>query len=349
MTKDFNISTTPDISQRRTAVLDGAFELECGESLNDVVVTYHTMGSFTGEERVIWVCHALTADSDVSKWWPGLFGPGDDFDRSDCFVICANVLGSCYGTTGPSLPNADGKRMLHHFPLITPRDMARAHQHLARKLGIAHIDLLIGGSLGGMQAMEWAIEEPHRIRQLVLIATNAKHSAFGIAFNESQRLALEADPSFVEGLWPGGEAGLRAARSMALLSYRGYEAYNQTQTDHQDDLLRDFRAASYQRYQGDKLVKRFDAYAYYTLTRAMDSHNIARGRGSQFEALQQIKADTLVVAISSDLLFPPEEQVTLANGIPNAQLRYLYSDFAHDGFLIETRQLSQLLQSFLVF
>lgn len=324
------------------------FRLESGEDLADLNIAYHTFGQFiAGKSKVVWVCHALTASSDVSDWWEGLFGKGAYFDRSEYFVVCANIIGSCYGTTGPLSYNPELKRYFLSFPLVTTRDMANAHDLLRQHLGIDEIHLLIGSSLGGQQAQEFAILLGEKVENLVLIATNAVHSPFGIAFNEAQRLALLADPSFTACDYNGGKNGLRAARSIAMLSYRSYEGYRQTQSEENNETLHGFKAASYQRYQGYKLANRFNAYSYFALTRSMDAHNVGRNRESIEAALQQIQSRTLIVGISSDLLFPVSEQVFLSRHIRHSELVTIDSIFGHDGFLVETFQLEYLMDDFL--
>ena len=325
------------------------FPLESGAVLTGAQVAYRTWGRLSAaRDNVVWVCHALTANADVLDWWAGLFGPGCFFDSADWYIVCANVLGSCYGSTGPLSPDpATGEPRYEAFPLLTIRDLVAAHEALRQHLGLGAIHMLIGGSLGGQQALEWAVARPEIIQHLVVIATNARHSAWGIAFNEAQRLAIEADPTYLTHAPQGGRAGLRAARAVALLSYRGYAAYQATQTDDEaDPRLRDYRASSYQRYQGDKLVARFDAYAYVALSRAMDTHHLGRGRGGVGPALARIRARTLVLGITSDVLFPLSEQQELAQGIAGAAYRELDSDFGHDGFLLETGQITRALEAF---
>jgi homoserine O-acetyltransferase len=328
--------------------LPDPFPLESGEALAGARVAYRTWGQLNAtRSNVVWVCHALTANADVLDWWPGLFGEGCFFDPADWFIVCANVLGSCYGSTCPlDADPGTGLGRFQEFPLLTIRDLAAAHEALRQELGLAHIHTLIGGSLGGQQALEWAASQPDVIGNLVVIATSARHSAWGIAFNEAQRLAIEADATYHENRPGGGDAGLAAARAVALLSYRGYEAYGATQTEASDDALRDFRASSYQRYQGNKLVARFDAYSYVVLTRAMDSHNLGRGRGGVAAALAGIRARTLVLGITSDVLFPLSEQRTLAEGIAGAVYGELHSSYGHDGFLLETSKITQALEDF---
>jgi homoserine O-acetyltransferase len=325
------------------------FPLESGATLAGAQVAYRTWGQpNAARDNVVWVCHALTANADVLDWWAGLFGPGCFFDPADWYIVCANVLGSCYGSTSPLSPDpATGTPRYEEFPLLTIRDLAAAHEALRQHLGLARIHTVIGGSLGGQQALEWAVAQPQLIQHLVVIATNARHSAWGIAFNEAQRLAIEADHTYHAHAPEGGSAGLRAARAVALLSYRGYEAYQATQTDPADDpRLRDYRASSYQRYQGDKLVARFNAYSYVTLSRAMDSHHLGRGRGGVGPALARIRARTLVLGITSDVLFPLNEQSELAQGIAGATYGELESGYGHDGFLLEIKQIAQQLEVF---
>ena len=336
-------------TNQHTFQLPDPFPLESGAVLAGAQVAYRTWGRLNAaRDNAVWVCHALTANADVLDWWPGLFGPGCYFDPTDWFIVCANVLGSCYGSTSPLSPDpATGQPRYQAFPLLTVRDLAGAHEALRQELGLTRIHTLIGGSLGGQQALEWAVIQPAAFDHLVVIATNARHSAWGIAFNEAQRLAIEADPTYHADEPGGGDEGLRAARAIALLSYRGYDAYATTQTEAPDDpRLRDYRASTYQRYQGDKLVARFDAYSYVALSRAMDTHHLGRHRGGVPAALATIRARTLVLGISSDVLFPVREQRELAQGIAGAVYNELDSGFGHDGFLLETVRITQQLERF---
>ncbi len=326
------------------------FHLESGEVLSGIEIAYHTYGDFvSGETRVIWVCHALTANSDVMDWWKGLFGDEALFNPAEYFIVCANVLGGCYGTTGPLNKNVQaGGPYYHDFPLITIRDISNAHDLLRRHLGIENIHIGIGGSLGGQQILEWSIAQPDLIENLILIATNAQHSPWGIAFNEAQRLAIEADQSWQERNESAGLKGLKAARATALLSYRNNAAYNSTQREDHNNSTDNFKASAYQQYQGDKLVHRFNAFTYWTLSKAMDSHNIGRGRGQLAHVLEALKSRTLVVGIESDILFPPDEQLYLATHIPDSELQIIDSTYGHDGFLVETEKLSQVISTFLL-
>lgn len=333
----------------QTFTYTGTFELESGRKLQGIEVGYNTYGTLNkNRDNVVWVCHALTANSDVFDWWKGLFGPEDHFNPDEHFIICANVFGSPYGTINPLSTNpATGQPYFLAFPEYTIRDIVKAHQLLADHLGIDKIEILLGGSLGGQQALEWSIIEQDRIKNLILIATNANHSPWGIAFNESQRLAISADRTFQAGSIDGGAKGLKAARSIALLSYRNYKTYGITQQEDSDETPANFKAASYQNYQGQKLVNRFNAYSYWYLSKAMDSHNVGRGRHGVDKALGLVKARTLVIGIKSDVLFPIEEQQYLFRHIPKSAFAELDSFYGHDGFLIETEDLTKVITSFL--
>lgn len=321
------------------------FLLECGEQLASLQLAYTTYGKINEDKsNVVWVCHALTANSEVLDWWKGLFGIGDLFNPKEHFIICVNALASSYGSSSPlSINPVSNNPYFLDFPSVTTRDMAKAHLSLAEHLGINSIEVLIGGSLGGQQALEMALLPKIRIKQLILLATNAQHSPWGIAFNESQRLAIENDPTFTNKTALGGHNGLKTARSIALLSYRTARVYNKTQQEENDIKTDNYLASSYQRYQGNKLAERFNAYSYWYLTKAMDSHHIGRNRGSIEETLGGITAQTFVIGIDSDLLFPIEEQKRIAKYIPNAQFATLHSIYGHDAFLIEIEQLKNLI------
>lgn len=313
-------------------------------------VEYTTYGTLSpAKDNVIWVCHALTADSRVAEWWPHTVEEGRFLDPTKWFVICANFLLSPYGSTSPvSINPATGKAWRGDFPLVTVRDMVKAHKALAARLGIDRVELLIGSSIGGYQTMEWAISEPDFAKRVALIATGVRSSAWAIAFNESQRMAIEADVTFGEDSPTAGAVGMSVARSIALLSYRGAAAYNATQTDTDREKLIGYRATTYQRHQGEKLRHRFDAWCYYRLSQAVDSHDITRGRGmTEAEVLATIKAKTLVVAITSDILFTPEDHRVMVDNIPDVRYRLIDSPFGHDGFLVEYEQLDGIIKEFM--
>lgn len=329
--------------------------LESGEHLNSYKLAYSTYGSLNESgDNVVWIFHALTANSAPHEWWEGLVGEGKLFNFSQYFIVCVNVPGSCYGSTGPlDIDSKTGQPFYHLFPMFTTRDIVRAFQPLRKYLGIQKIFIGIGGSLGGQQLLEWAIEEPELFINIIPIATNAFHSAWGIAFNTTQRMAIEADGTWSQNNPEAGITGMKAARALALISYRSYEGYETTQHNNNSQLQitqngeSNGGASSYQRYQGEKLAKRFNAFSYYQLSKTMDSHHVGRGRTNAEDALKLIKANTLVVAIDSDVLFPITEQQYLKSHINQAQLAVISSLFGHDGFLLEYKQLSHYILQFL--
>ncbi len=325
------------------------FPLESGAVLPGFTLAYEFGGSFgQAGKPLVWVCHALTGNSDAPSWWPGIFDAGGVFDPSEYGWICANMLGSCYGSTHAlSLNPNTNEPWFHEFPTLTNRDIVRAFDLLRESLGLKQVEVLIGGSLGGQQVLEWGLLRPEIFRNLIPIATNARHSAWGIAFNESQRMAIAADPTWNESQAQAGLDGLKVARSIAMLSYRSYEVYNRKQTDLNSEQLNSYKASSYQRYMGEKIAQRFNAFSYWTLSQAMDSHHVGRGRGAIEKVLGGLTIPTLVIGVDSDLLFPITEQEFLARHIPLATFTQLHSDFGHDGFLVEMEQLDRGVRDFL--
>lgn len=325
------------------------FKTESGTIINGLTIAYDTYGTPNADmTNVVWVCHALTANSDVADWWPETVVPGRFLDPEKYFVVCANVLGSCYGTTGPTSINPEtGELWGDSFPIISVRDMVECHRRLAEHLDINSIEMLIGSSLGGFQCLEWAIIDPSFVRNLVLIATGSYTRPWAAAFNEAQRMALLADSTY--GIPGGGKAGIAAARAIAMLSYRGAHAYDVTQRDTINGEQPPFerRAASYQRHQGTKLANRFDPCSYMRMTRAVDSHDVGRGRGGIEKALATVSARTLVISITSDILFTPADHQDLVDNISGAIYHEIDSDFGHDGFLIENKLLDRLIKDFL--
>lgn len=322
-------------------------ELELGGVIENLTIGYHTYGRINDtRDNVIWVCHALTANSDVKDWWTGTVERGKFLDPEKYFIVCANILGSEYGTTGAISKNPQTEKPYFlDFPEVTIRDLVKCHQILAAHLNVEKLYALMGSSLGGFQAMEWAIIEPKVCRNLILIATAAQAKPWVIALNESQRMAVECDGTWREPHYSAGSQGMKTARSIALLSYRGQGAYDITQQEH-DDIYKTsgFRASSYQRYQGEKLSKRFSAYTYHKLTQILDTHNVGRGRGSVEEALGRIRANVGVIAVSSDILFPPSEHHFMVEHIEGAKYFEINSSFGHDGFLVEGEQLDKIIQ-----
>jgi homoserine O-acetyltransferase len=267
----------------------------------------------------------------------------------DYFIVCANILGSCYGSSGPlSVDPRTGKPYYEQFPVVTIRDMVRAHILLRKYLRIERIALLMGGSMGGYQALEWAVMEKEVIGRLFLIATSPAESAWGIAVHTAQRLAIEADPSWDSPTKEAGRRGLKAARAIGILTYRNYGIMVKTQTDSDPEKLDGYRASSYIQYQGEKLINRFHAYSYWLLTKAMDSHQLARGRGGKLDAvLQEIGQKTLLVGVTSDILCPMEEQLFMAAHMPDAELVEIDSAYGHDGFMVEGEKIATLLGEWL--
>ncbi len=320
------------------------FHLESGKSLPGFHLAYTTLGELNeSKDNAVWVFHALTANSDASEWWPGLIGHGQLFNPDEHFIICVNMPGSSYGSTSP----LDNSEFYHNFPLFTIKDMVAAYQKLKSFLRIDKIHTGIGGSMGGQQLLEWAATEPDIFEYIIPIATNAVHSPWAIAFNASQRICIETDETWIEKNEYAGMSGMKAARSIALLSYRNYETYQAAQSEDDNLVFQDFKSESYQRYQGEKLARRFNAFSYYFLSKSMDSHNIGRGRRSIQFALKNIRAKTLVIGISSDILFPYTEQEFLAEHIPGAELNIIHSNYGHDGFLLEFSQIEYVILNFL--
>lgn len=332
---------------------DQPFVLESGASLPGFHLAYTTHGTLNPKrDNVVWIFHALTANSNPVEWWPGLVGDGKFFDPAKYFIICVNKPGSPYGSISPLTRNPETDRpYFHDFPIFTIRDMIRTYQLLRLHLGIERIFVGLGGSTGGMQLLEWAIEEPALFEHIVPIATSAVLSPWGIAFNASQRMAIEADTTWPQPIAEAGQRGLATARSIALLSYRHYTGYGITQPRDKAFVPlgpeTTYAADNYQRYQGLKLVNRFNAHCYYRLTQSMDSHDVGRNRTDVPTALKKIRAKTLVIGITSDLLYPISEQELLSKTIPAAQLLSIASDFGHDGFLLEYEKIESALKTFI--
>ncbi len=350
----------------RPHLLDvGALPLEYGSRLEGVVVAYETYGELNSEgDNAVLVCHALTgsahaaglyAQDSVPGWWDPLIGPGKAIDTRRCFVICSNVLGGCYGTTGPgSLNPATGHPYRLSFPRYTVRDMVELQKRLLDALGVKKT-VVVGGSMGGMQVLEWAALYPERVRSIVPIAIGARHSAWAIGLNEVARRAIASDPVWQEGNYPldaQPETGLGLARAIAMLSYRSFDSLEakfgrQRVSETRALLDKSFEIEDYLERQGVKLVKRFDANTYLYLTRAMDDYDLAEGRGRLSEVLSSMRMPALVMGISSDVLYPESEQLQLVEGLPNASYARITSPHGHDAFLIEFPQVAARLRRFL--
>jgi homoserine O-acetyltransferase len=364
--------------QRRflTIAEDRPFALEGGGTLRDVTLAYETWGSLDalGANAVL-VCHALTGDAHAAGpsgpghptpgWWDALIGPGRGLDTDRYFIVCVNVLGGCQGTTGPSsVDTATGRPYGPRFPVVTIRDMVRTQAAVADHLGIDQWLAVVGGSMGGMQVLEWGVMYPERARSLVAIATNAAASPQQIAWSSVGRSAIALDPR-----WRGGEyydaapgdgphRGLALAREVAQVTYRTGRVFDDRfgrgVIDPMDDvftLWQRFDVEGYLDYHGAKLVRRFDANSYLLINRAMDLHDVGRGRGGIDAALRRVRVPSLVMSISSDTLYPPHEQEHLrdrlaAQGTP-CRYHVIDSPDGHDGFLLEADQVGEPLDAFL--
>ncbi len=341
-----------DQPQLHTYTYPGEFVTERGERLVNPVLAYRTWGKLNAEgTNAVLVTHALTGSADADQWWHGLFRKDGVLDIRKQFVICTNVLGGCYGTTGPlSVNPTTGELYSGKFPLVSIRDMVRLQQKLMDHLGINAFEAGIGGSMGGMQILEWAVMD-RRLKSMVVIGTDAAHSAWAIGISEAQRQAIYADPNWIDGYYHKFDvrpaAGLSAARMMAMITYRSFDSfvsrYGRNLQPGQQNL---YSVASYLQYQGRKLVDRFDAVTYVRLTQAMDSHDLARGRAPMKEVLASISIPTLIVGIDSDVLYPTAEQKFLASSIPGAQYAEINSDAGHDAFLIEFEQMERIMRDF---
>ncbi len=345
--------------------------LELGGLLERVTVAFETYGELNpaGDNAVLLV-HALTGsahaagvqagagagDREVPGWWDPLIGPGKPIDTARFFVVCSNVLGGCYGTTGPSSVNpTTGEPYGLTFPRYTVRDMVEVQRRLLDSLGVGTLHAVVGGSMGGMQVLEWAATHPERVRRIVPVAIGARHSAWAIGLNEVARRAITADPLWQDGRYPPEhqpETGLGLARAVAMLSYRSVDSleakFGRERVSASRDLLgRSFEIESYLAYQGVKLVKRFDANTYLYLTRAMDDYDLAEGRGRLADVLARLTMPALVMGIDSDVLYPEDEVKALADALPHAAYARLTSPHGHDAFLIEFPQLAVRLRRFL--
>lgn len=328
----------------------GDFSLENGSVLRDVEIAYRTWGEIANAQKhAILICHALTGSADVDAWWPGIIGPGKTFDPARDFVVCANILGSCYGSTGPvSQKPGTCEPYRGDFPRISIRDMVQLERLLLDELGVEKLELVTGPSLGGMQALEWSLMYPERVGSIVPIGVGGQHSAWCIGISEAQRAAIAADPNWNDGFYTDDappHRGLAAARMMAVCTYRSWESFRQRfgRNEREDG---EYQVQSYLQHQGEKITGRFDANSYVCLTHAMHTHDLGRGRGSYPEVLSTITQPALVVSVSSDALYPPEEQKFLADHMPNARYEILHSVHGHDGFLIETEALGEMIAQF---
>jgi len=324
--------------------------LESGQILREPAIAYRAWGTLSPEgDNAVVVCHSLTSDTDVRAWWPSLVGPGRALDTDRLFVICLNTLGSPYGSTSPISKKPGSDHMYGpDFPSITIRDSVRAHRAAVEQLGVRRIRLVVGGSMGGMQALEWAFHHD-LVDAFAAVAVGAFHSPWGIAWTEAQRNAIYADPLWRNGRYEPDRPpvrGLAVARMMAMISYRTADEFNRRfLRDEQPE--KDFAVSAWLKHHGDRLSDRFDANCYVHLTRQMNTHDVARGRGGLRTALSGLTQPGLVIGISSDLLYPLAEQEDLAAGLPNARLEVIHATQGHDSFLIESDQIASSVASFL--
>lgn len=360
------------------------FTFESGESIPELRIAYQTYGQLNSEKNnVILLCHALTGNSHAAGslieiersendapdylnkyselylhkkgWWDDLIGKNRPLDTNRFFIICPNIIGSCYGSTGPAskIPGSE-KAYKFDFPVVTVRDIVRSHKLLLDYLGIERIHLALGGSLGGMQVLEWSIMYPDYVEKIAPIAASARHSSWAIGFNEIMRKSIINDKNFNNGNYEYGKVeGLSIARMVGMLSYRSELSFDMKFSRKRErlneyfNLNNKFQIQNYLNYQGDKLVKRFDPISYIYLSYVMDLHDISMGRGDIKSVLGEIKAKTLCVGISTDILYPNYEQKAICAMIPGAFYAEVDSIHGHDAFLIEFERMSDILKSFL--
>ncbi|NBB75932.1 MAG: homoserine O-acetyltransferase [Bacteroidetes bacterium] len=327
--------------------LDKPFQTESGFTFKNAEAAYKTWGSLNRERNnVVLICHALTGHAAADEWFSGIFGKGKICDPETHFILCINVPGSPYGSVGPwSRDPATGQPYRERFPEITIRDMVRFQQKLLDQLGIRGIELVIGGSLGGMQALEFLVMD-ERVDSAALIAMGKAHSPWAIGISHAQRTALLSDPEWKNGRYKRGEGpknGLAAARMMAMITYRSPNDYERKFSRNRQTDSPLFEVESYLDYQGQKLAERFDAHSYIILTKAMDTHDVSRDRESFEEVLNQIEKPVRVIGFDSDHLYPTHEQKELASLLGNADYLEISSPYGHDAFLIEFDQLNELI------
>eukprot|EP01065_Artemidia_motanka_P017223 TRINITY_DN2074_c0_g2_i1.p1 TRINITY_DN2074_c0_g2~~TRINITY_DN2074_c0_g2_i1.p1 ORF type:complete len:374 (+),score=105.65 TRINITY_DN2074_c0_g2_i1:66-1187(+) len=345
-------------SDGETVVVE-ELHLESGRVLHNAECRYRTWGKLNERaDNAIVVCHALTGNANLESWWGPLLGPGRPLDTQKYFIFCSNSLGSCYGTTGPASVNPQtGKRYGGDFPFVSIRDMVRLQAEACSRIGVKEVACVIGGSMGGMQALEWAIMvRTPKVRSLVSLSSSGRHQPWQIGISECQRQAIMADPKWKNGHYEPTDLphqGMAVARMMAMLSYRTHPAYwtkfgRGVHRVGEGNRSMVFDVENYLHSQGDKFNKRgFDPMSYVVLTRAMDSHDIERGRSEYFQILRSVKVPTLVASISSDVLYPASEQLELAEHMPNSQHHMIESKEGHDGFLLEHKKVGTLIRGFL--
>ncbi len=358
------------------------FEFESGEKLNNIRVAFQTYGELNeSNDNAVLVCHALTGNAHAAGvladiefdshsnpdflkkysvmfrnkigWWDNIIGPGKAIDTDKYFVICSNIIGSCYGSSGPTTLKVKNKSYQNDFPKVTVRDMVKVQKKLIDYLGIKKLKTIIGGSLGGMQVLEWPLLFPEIVESIIPIATSAKHSAWAIALNQLAKESIKNDPNWNEGFYSENPTkGLSLARKVAMVSYRSFDSFEEKFSRNKVQItdgihLNKFEMNNYLDYQGDKFINRFDANSYIRLADAMDNHDITKNRDDVETVLGSIKCNALSVGISSDVLYPVEEQLSIAGNIAYCEYREIKSNKGHDAFLIEFEQLGKFIREFL--
>ena len=337
------------MDNKQSHTFETPFVTESGAALPEPTITWQSWGHLNkSRDNVILVCHALTGNTAADEWFHGLFGTEKIIDPEQYFIICPNVLGSCYGTTGPTSENPKtGQPYRADFPQVTIRDMVRLQQQLLNKLNITGIEKVIGGSMGGMQALEWCLMD-ERPQSAALFGMGKQHRPWAIGISHTQRQAIYNDSNWAGGYYTEDQQpndGLALARMIAMNSYRSPTDFEDKFSRRRQDSSDQFEVESYLSYQGQKLIERFDAVSYVRLTQAMDSHDIARGRPNLKKLVHQLTIPITVVGINSDMLYPPEECRDLAELLPNATYQELQSPHGHDAFLIEFDQLNTIIKS----
>ena len=340
-----------NMTDTKTHIIDRTFTTESGFTFPKLELNWKSWGTLNEQKNnVVVICHALTGNAAADDWFSGVFASGSPIDLSQYYVICINAIGSCYGSTGPWSTNSEtGAPYKNTFPEVTIRDIVRSQQLLLDELGITGIELVIGASMGGMTALEFAIMDP-RVRAASVIAMGKCHSPWAIGISHAQRSAIYADAKWNNGDYERDDPpakGLAAARMMAMITYRTAYDYEKKFGRNVNQEKGLYQVESYLNYQGSKIVDRFDAYTYDRLSKAMDSHDVSRGRGTFEEALGGLNKPIQVIGITSDRLYPIYEQRELAQLLPNSEYAEIESDYGHDAFLIEFEQLNTLLTPFI--